>query len=210
MTQALLWQDDIEHNDDYAKLCNALYERELNTLAQSTQSSIEGLQARLKSLPYYVKRTADHMTLSQPPLTLDVQNGSWSLKQSAKMPQLSNDMGAIAKWYQSTSLTLGLVIPIETQQGFELDSIDRIDHDNQRLRTNAHGWFGYSVASLKQDSQRSTKLVKPSKRAMMLACVGHRWINQHKVQPRRLPLRELLLSCSINWKNFKKTAPALR
>lgn len=209
MTQALLWQDDIEHNDDYAKLCNALYERELATLAQTANVSVQGLQSRLKSLPYYIKRTADHMTLCDSPLALDVQNGSWTLKQSAKMPDLNKDFAATLRWYSATTLPLGLVIPVQTLQGYELDSIDRVDTDKLRFRTNAHGWFSFSEEQVFEPDV-NFHLIKPTKRAFMLACAGHRWVNQQKAQPKRLSLRELLLSCNINWKNFKKTAPPIR
>ncbi|QOL25806.1 hypothetical protein LP316_00320 [Thalassotalea sp. LPB0316] len=210
MTQALLWQNDVAHNDDYAKLCNALYERELATLANSSQLSVQGLQARLKSLPYYIKRTADYMTLCETPMTLDVQNGSWSLKQSAKMSDYASDIDAIKQWYSAKPLTVGLVIPIQTQQGFTLDSIDRIDLANGRYRTNTHGWFYYRDERADTMAEKGWQVIKPSKRALMLACAGHRWVNQQKTQPKRLSLRELLLSCTINWKNLRKPAPPLR
>ena len=35
------------------------------------------------------------------------------------------------------------------------------------------------------------------------ACAGHRWRNKRKSSPVIPSLRELILSCQINWKNFK-------
>lgn len=210
MTQALLWQNDVEHNDEYAKLCNALYERELAVLAVADTSSVQGLQSRLKSLPYYIKRTADYMTLCESPMTLDVQNGSWTLKQPTKMPDFATDHEGILAWYGAKPLSLGLVIPYQTTTGFVLDSIDRVDIANNRFRTNTHGWFHLDKPMPNTLEEKGWQIIKPAKKVMMLACAGHRWVNQQKIQPKRLSLRELLLSCNIHWKNLRKAAPPLR
>ena len=84
MSQESLWPETSQ-SSCYAELCNALYERELNLLAIQQVSSVSSVQAKLKSLPYYIKRTADamvrHQSSSNTPLILDTQNACWSLKQ---------------------------------------------------------------------------------------------------------------------------------
>jgi len=198
--QVSLWQDEAQ-SADFAELCSALYEREIAQLAQLNVSSAQAIQGRLKSLPYYIKRTAHMMIQSQTPLDLDVQNATWSAKQAAHMPLTGQELAQVNAWYLSLELTHGLVIPVVEGTHIVLDSIDKIDKDNQRFRTNLHGWF-----SLSQDVKTSEtkRLLKPNKRVMTAACSGHCWINDHRANPVIPSLRELLLSCAINWRNFKQ------
>ncbi len=200
--QTSLWQTE-QKSADFAELCLALYERELALLANSASHSVQAIQGRIKSLPYYVKRTAHLMIEAQSPLLLDVQNASWSAKQLAHMPLSGQDVDAVNQWYASVSLAHGLIVPIATDNHISLDSIDRIDNQQQRFRTNAHGWFYFS-ADKPSSTNPSVKLLKPNKRVMTAACTGHCWLNDHKSHPIILTIRQLLLSCTINWGNFKR------
>jgi hypothetical protein len=198
--QTSLLQGD-HQSADFAELCNALYERELRQLSGSSASSVQDIQGRLKSLPHYIKLTAYSMLQVQTPLALDIQNASWSAKQSLQMPLSGQEVEVVNKWYQSISLSHGLVVPIATSSTILLDSIDRVDKDNQRFRTNAHGWF---YLDNKENNKAIAHLLKPNKKVMTAACSGHSWLNAHRSNPTIPSLRELLLSCAINWRNFKQ------
>jgi hypothetical protein len=197
--QTSLWQGDYQ-SADFAELCNALYERELYQFSKLSISSVKAVQARLKSLPHYIKRTAYSMLQAQTPLELDTQNASWSAKQGLHMPLSGQDKDSVNKWYLSINLVHGLVVPIATPSIILLDSIDRIDNENQRFRTNAHGWFNLLV----EENNTKTLLLKPNKKVMAAACSGHYWLNDKRSNPSIPSLRELLLSCAINWRNFKQ------
>lgn len=228
MSQTSLWQPNSQNNE-FAEICNALYERELQVLAKGDFNSILSLQSRLKSLSYYIKRTAALMSKvneqGRTPLTLDIQNASWSAKQSAKLSLAGQSTKEVSKWYLTQKLTLGLVIPILQGNHVILDSIDRVDLDNQRLRTNYSGWFllsdenddaNFEVGKGKHVHSPSInktqlKILKPNKKVMLAACAGHCWqhtennsFNSARLLPSLLSLRELLLSCAINWKDFKQ------
>jgi len=211
VTQTSLWQAQ-SLSTDYVELCNALYERELTVLANIEVSSTAQLQARIKSLPHYIKRTAHYMTQVNTaklgsPLMLDTQNASWSAKQPTTMPLVGQNDAQIKQWYANFQLPLGLVVPIALNNCIVLDSVDRIDNDKKRIRTNVHGWF--SLIDLTSSVEK--KLLKINKKVMLSACAGHCWQSQqniyksalNKKQPIVLSLRELLLSCQINWQNFK-------
>ncbi|WP_245807545.1 hypothetical protein [Cognaticolwellia beringensis] len=219
VTQSLLWQSE-QQSSDFAELCNALYERELMTLARNEYSSLAGLQSRIKSLPHYVKRTAFALLNAQTPLELDIQNASWSAKQVNTQPsisQLSAYDDNVISWYRSQALVHGLVVPIALNSHIVLDSIDRIDIEKQRFRTNVHGWFSLTDNNtldgtsklakrevMSEVNRHSVNLLKPTKKIMTAACAGHCWKNSRKSQPVMPSLRELLLSCTINWRNFKQ------
>ena len=201
MSQASLFQAH-QQSASYFELCNALYERELRALALVETASAKGLQGRLKSLPYYVKRTADLMTQAETPLDLDIQNASWSSKQSNKIPLTGQDGEDIWAWYQSITILPGLVVPVLKDNKIYLDSIDRIDSENQRFRGNAYGWFDQTRVESANLTQPC--LLKPNKKVMAAACAGHVWSATGKLRPQIPTLRELLLSCSVNWRNFKR------
>ena len=219
VTQSLLWQSQ-QQSADFAELCNALYERELMTLSRSEYSAVNSLQVRIKSLPHYVKRTAFALLNAQTPLDLDIQNASWSAKQASTPPsisQLSAYNENVIAWYKSQPLVHGLVVPIALDSHIVLDSIDRIDVEKQRFRTNVYGWFNLSHSGDDNKTQNdhlnvqdievnhpSVNLLKPTKKIMTAACAGHCWQNSRKLQPIMPSLRELLLSCTINWRNFKQ------
>lgn len=199
MSQVPLWQQQ-QGSAEYAELCNALYERELQQLAQADIQSVTAIQARLKSLPYYINRTVLRMNQADSPLDLDIQNASWSAKQAKVMPLNGQEPDDVWLWYQNIELTPGLITPILSGERILIDSIDRIEPSKERFRTNAHGWFtGSSI----NDKNQQIRLLKPNKKVMTAACAGHRWQDNGIAAPAMLSLRELLLSCSINWRNFK-------
>jgi len=208
VTQSSLWQTNKQSND-FAEICNALYERELRLLANSEISSVASVQGRLKSLSYYVNRTANLMTQvneqGQSPLFLDVQNATWSTKQASKLPLSGQTTAEISAWYltlikRNDISLLGLIVPVLQGEYIALDCIDKVDHEQQRIRTNVSGWF--SLASLTE-----RVLLKPNKKVMLAACTGHCWLNGNKASPIIPSLRELLLSCAVNWHDFHKTQP---
>jgi len=221
--QVSLWKGE-QQSADFAELCNALYERELHQLATIETASVTSIQGRLKSLPYYIQQTARMMMQCTSPLTLDIQNASWSAKQTSQMPisvngtakasdkssvQLSNqDQTLINQWYKSITLKHGLVVPILENKRIVLDCIDKIAPEKNSFRTNAHGWFDLDeIPTTVEPSSNVYSLLKPNKRIMTAACSGHCWVNHHKSIPIMPTLRELLLSCSINWRDFKKPVP---
>lgn len=201
--QTSLWQEQA-HSSDFAELCNALYERELRLLADADIATLQAIQARLKSLPYYIKRTAYLMAQANTPLSLDTQNASWSAKQSAKMPLTGQEHEQVWRWFEGNKIKPGLVVPIALSDRIVLDCIDRVDNNLQRYRTNLFGW-----CSAEQDvNQPAARLLKPNKKVMSAACAGHCWRDNNKVRPVIPSLRELLLSCQINWQNFKQANKA--
>lgn len=216
MTQTSFWQTNKQSND-FAEICNALYERELRLLAHLEKADLHLLQARLQSLSHYIKRTANAMLLrheqANSPLLLDIQNATWSSKQASKIPLAGQANSDILSWYAerltvSKNSLLGLVVPVFVNDHIMLDCIDGIDVENNRIRTNSGGWFLLKAQSDKIDNPaQPRRLLKPNKKVMLAACAGHRWQAEHsktKVQPIIPSLRELLLSCTINWQNFKQ------
>jgi len=213
VTQSSLWQDN-EQSNYFAEICNALYERELRLLANTQIANVKSVQGRLKSLSYYVNRTASLLTQvdeqGDSPLILDVQNATWSAKQASKISLTGQTEQEISAWYlallkKNDLSLLGLTVPVLQGEYIILDCIDKVDNEQQRLRTNVSGWF--SLRSLPEETARSAKqtlLLKPNKKVMLAACAGHCWQNGHKVTPMIPSLRELLLSCAINWHHFHK------
>ncbi|WP_114325418.1 hypothetical protein [Candidatus Colwellia aromaticivorans] len=211
MTQSSFWQTN-KQNNDFAELCNALYEREIHLLANAEVASIQNIQGRLKSLSHYINRTANRMVyvneLGLSPLTLDVQNATWSAKQASKLSVLLQNEEDILSWYltlisQTNKTPLGLVVPILRAEHIVLDSIDRVDTEKKRVRTNVSGWFSLSDVNVDD----SLRLLKPTKKVMLAACAGHQWqgrMNTTKLRPIMPSLRELLISCTIDWQNFKR------
>ena len=211
MTQSSFWQTN-KQNNDFAELCNALYEREIHMLANADISNVHNMQGRLKSLSHYINRTANRMVyvneLNLSPLTLDVQNATWSAKQASKLSVLVQKEQEVLSWYiklisQTNKASLGLIVPILQDEHIILDSIDRIDTEKKCIRTNVSGWFSLVDINV----EPSIRLLKPTKKVMLAACAGHRWQDQvstTKLRPIMPSLRELLISCTIDWKNFKR------
>lgn len=212
MSQSSLWQMHTE-SGHFAELCNGLYQREISKIANENFNSAQAVQVRLKSLPYYVNRTAHAMTQvianKHSPLTLDYQNATWSAKQGQSIPTSvhvrKSEQDVHHEWYLQKGICIGLVVPVLVTEHIILDCIDRIDLDNKRIRTNVSGWFSLAIGSSNNhNSEEGRYLLKPSKRIMVSACTGHRWHGNTKQRPNIPSLRELLLSCAINWTNFKK------
>ena len=216
MSQSNLWQI---HTDtgDFAELCNGLYQREISIIAKGDFISAQAVQARLESLSYYITLTAHAMIrvieLGQSPLLLDTHNASWSAKQSKHTPWFRKEIAQAAKqelantinWYLQEDIYVGLVVPVLLVDHIIIDCIDRIDIDKQRIRTNVGGWFSLTTDECLNIKQPVNKrLLQPNKKIMISACTGHCWQGNSKQIPIIPTLRELLLSCSINWKNFKK------
>jgi hypothetical protein len=149
MTQTSLWQEKI-NDSDFAELCNGLYEREVRSLSVIENPDVRIIQGRLKSLNHYISRTA-HLMLKVEgkgftPLILDLQNASWSAKQSTLQPSNNQSEHEITDWYSAIIRdkglqATGLVVPLLIDNQIVLDSIDRIDVDQKRIRTNIAGWF---------------------------------------------------------------------
>lgn len=201
--QTSIWQYNVQ-SIQFSELCNALYEREL-LLLSSTDIQASTLSGRLKSLPYYIKATALCMTQINTPLDLDTQNATWFTQQVSRIPLAGQQRDVILNWYQQCDIKHGLIVPIALENRIVLDSVERVDKEKKRFRTNTFGWFELSHDEIKHDlSAPRVQLLKPNKRIMMAACAGHTWLNEQKIQPVIPSLRELRLSCDINWKNFKK------
>jgi hypothetical protein len=210
-------QDDIFNNQQtqvqFTELCNALYERELSSLSQSSSSDIRLLKRRLAGLTHHIKRVSEQLLQSQNSMTVDIHNASWQAKQSATCvagrikPEQTLDWSIQHAQY-------GMPVPVHIQflgtDYIELDSIDRIDHQNKKLHLNKNKWFNYDgntyEEELTQTKQAPTltqplkRLLKPTPASLVAACCGHSWNHRGRTQPRVLPLRELLLSTAINWK----------
>jgi hypothetical protein len=217
MTQTSLWQEKINDND-FAELCNGLYEREVRSLAVIENPDVRIIQGRLKSLNHYISRTAHLMLKVEEkgftPLILDLQNASWSAKQSTLQPSNNQSEQEIVDWYSALihdkgQQATGLVVPLLIDNQIVLDSIDRIDVDQKRIRTNIAGWFSPLKSSF-GEKQPDAKLLKANKKIMIAACAGHQWQKNEddlnyrpaKLRPHMPTLRELLLSCAINWKKL--------
>ncbi|RUO80605.1 hypothetical protein CWI84_05975 [Idiomarina tyrosinivorans] len=192
----------------YAELCTALYERELQQLAQIPAVSATALQKRLASLPFYIQRAARGSLASKSPLALDVQNASWSQRQAKQCPanaeRATAQASALNQWLKRHA-ALGLVLPVwvysATEQRILLDSVDRVDREQQRVRLNYQGWFSFDgIAEDPIDS--ACRLIKPDKKVMTAAACGHRWGAQGRLSPTPLSLRELLLVATLDWKGF--------
>ncbi len=214
MSQDSLWQIN-KQNSDFAELCNALYEREIRLLANAKINNPQNMQSRLKSLPYYINRTANLMVSVNEsglsPLTLDIQNATWSANQSSKLSVLAQNEQDVCSWYlalisKTNKASLGLVVPVLKTEHIILDSIDRVDLEKKRLHTNVSGWFSL----IDYSNNNALRLLKPSKKVMTAACAGHQWQGPKmatKIRPVIPSLRELLISCAIDWKDFKRALP---
>lgn len=210
-------QDDIFNNQQtqvqFAELCNALYERELSSLSQSSSQDNRLLKRRLAGLTHHIKRVAEQLLQNQSSMAVDIHNASWQAKQSATCvatrikPEQTQDWSLQHAQY-------GMPVPVHVQflgtDYIELDSIDRIEHQSHKLHLNKNRWFNYDGSPYAEESdqiqhmptltQPLKRLLKPTPASLIAACCGHSWNHRGRTQPRVLPLRELLLSTAINWK----------
>jgi len=207
--QPTIWQQRT-NQQLFAELCNALYERELSRLASDQSLSQQQLQKRMASMPYYIKRAAEHICDLYTPLDLDSQNGSWIANQAAKPFSSKLDHEKNTSFYAQHA-KMALVVPVTFyHSGIEqvvIDSIDEIDIEEQRLHCNEHGWFSFSGEQLETTPLIVKQLHKPTKTIMSAACCGHQWLNGRKSSPRLLSLREMLLATRINWHHLSKLQP---
>ena len=216
--QTTIFTDGESRQASYAELCNALYDKSILELSEHPTLSREGLQQRLGSMTYYVNLAAEKLLNCKTPLQLDLYNGSWQGAQSSACKVDNQNPDTLAKWLTKNSAP-GLVLPVYVGEKrieyIELDVVDKIDHDNKQVRLNKHGWFTFEGIHLscpltnKGDTgathspMTAIRLLKPSKTFLTAACCGHCWNLKGKATtPRRLSLRQLLLTTSINWKNF--------
>ncbi len=199
---------------EFAELCNALYERELHYLAVQGPKQISLLQRRLSGLSHHIKRAARFLAQNNVPIDVDTHNASWQAKQAKHSPARVDQNDKTSDWYQRHAQP-GLVVCIRVQQldceHIELDAIDRVQAENQTLHLNKFGWFNFAGLSLNDspDANAQLTLQKPTKALFTAACCGHCWNHKGRVLPRTLTLRELLLSTTINWKNFAHRATAV-
>jgi hypothetical protein len=190
---------------NFAELSNALYERELQALANSAISDASLLKRKLKGLTHHIKNATMHLLEDEAPISVDVHNGSWQSKQSAKCPLSSQSNDRTLQWY-TKSARLGDVVPVYVEslgvQHIELDCIDIMQSD--RLHLNKFGWFSKSGEYFEiVPKQAKYLLLKPTKSILSAACAGHCWNVRGRGIPKALSLRELLLSTEIDWKLFK-------
>ena len=194
----------------FAELCTALYERELNLLAHQPQVSTGLLQRRLQSLPYHVKNAARGMLESDAPYSLDIQNASWQAPQKRQLAISSTQPAKLQKWL-GRQARLGDTVAIFDLRGpihlARLDSIDRIDKEQQRVHCNMHGWFDFGGRCIEPSAEQSTDssqhhklwLLKPDSNNLAPAFCGHQWSHKGKVDPRTLSLREVLLATTVDF-----------
>ncbi|MCY7296002.1 hypothetical protein [Alteromonas sp. a30] len=198
----------------YAELCNALYDKSIQEVAE-IQLPPKLLQQRLASLTYHVNLATEKLLNCYSPLELDVHNGSWQGSQASTLKIDNVDSEKTLKWLEKNA-AVGLNLPVyigqTREQHIELDVVDKVDHANQKLRLNKNGWFAFNGSPIAKINElapsqeaNTTLLLKPSKAFLTAAVCGHCWNYTGKTIPRRLPLRELLLSTSIDWKTYKLT-----
>jgi hypothetical protein len=190
---------------NFAELSNALYERELQVLANSTITDPTLLKRKLKGLTHHIKNATMHLLEGTAPIHVDVHNGSWQSKQNSKCPLSSQTPDKTLQWY-THSVKQGHIVPVYVEelgeQHIELDCVDIMAAD--RLHLNKFGWFSKTGEYFDiVPKQAKYLLLKPTKSILSAACAGHRWSASGKTLPRALSLRELLLSTEIDWKKYK-------
>ncbi len=202
----------------YAELCNALYDKSIQELAEHSSLEASTLKQRLASLTYHINLAAEKLINCTTPLDLDVYNGSWQGPQSKTCQADKANPDTTAKWLEK-NLEIGLNLPVYIAQKrleyIELDAIDKIDTENQKVHLNKHGWFQFNGTPITEPQSDNSKaklnkkrLLKPNKTFLTAASCGHCWNYKGKTTPRRLSLRELLLSTDINWpKSISKAVP---
>ncbi len=190
---------------NFAELSNALYERELQVLASSKITDPDLLKRKLKGLSHHVKNATMNLLSGNAPIEVDVHNGSWQAKQSAKCPLSSQTPDKTLQWYSQVVQQASIVpvyVEVLGEQHIELDCVDIMSSD--RLHLNKFGWFSKTGEYFDiVPKQAKYRLLKPTKSIMVAACAGHRWTPKGRTMPRALSLRELLLSTEINWKSFQ-------
>ena len=196
---------------EYAELCAALFEATLTDIAKQDNLDTVRIQRKLAGLSYHVKNTAFKLLTVANPLRVDIYNASWQYKQARKCPAKTTLLQETSEWYRKNACH-GLPVPILVmdyeQMYLELDSIDILHLNDDKIHLNKHEWMSLqaedeSPAAITSKQQQLRIIQKPSKAIMTAACCGHRWTHKGVTHPKKLTLRELLLSTTINWKNYK-------
>ncbi len=197
--QTELWRSSSRSNA-YNALCNTFYVREIHRLSKEQFGSVDRLQRRFASLPYYIEKAANHILEGNSPLTLDTQNGSWIAKQSRAMPKVDEEKN---HQFFSQNVFVGLIIPVLVYDAeystVRIDSVDEVTSSG--FHCNQFGWVAMSGSS---QENSGIQVLKPSKAAFSAACCGHVWLLSRATTPRVLTLREMLLAARINWQDFKR------
>ena len=200
-----------EQQLEYAELCTALFESTLLDIAKQDNLDTVRIQRKLAGLSYHVKNAAYKLLTTENPMAVDIHNASWQLKQPRKCPGKQHFTEEAVDWYMKHSC-YGLPVPVLLMDFehiyLELDSIDIMDLPNKRIHLNKNKWISLEAQEdtppvLQHKQQQLVILQKPSKATMTSACCGHRWSHKGITHPRKLSLRELLLSTTIHWKNFR-------
>lgn len=213
-TQTTIFSSGSKRQAFYAELSNALYDKSVLELSETRNLNVQLLQKRLSSLTYHVNLATEKLLNCNSPLELDVHNGSWQATQSSVCKADKVEPQATQEWLQKY-IEIGLNLPVYVVHNriefIELDAVDKIDADNLKLRLNKHGWFYFDGSPTSEQSPRNEQelylkrqILKPNKSLLTAASCGHCWnYKGGKTNPRRLSLRELLLSTGINWKNYR-------
>ena len=208
-------QTSIFHGSDqqleYAELCAALFEATLIDISKQPNLDTARIQRKLGGLSYHVKNAAFKLLTIDNPLNVDIYNASWQYKQPRKNPGKDSVSTDTVEWYQRHAC-YGLPVPVLVkdfeQMHLEVDSIDILDLPGNRIHLNKYDWISLqdnenAPPAIQSKQDRLVILQKPSKVIMASACCGHRWTYKGVTHPRKLSLRELLLTTTISWKNFK-------
>lgn len=86
----------------YAELCNALYDKSIQELAEHSSLEASTLKQRLASLTYHINLAAEKLINCTTPLDLDVYNGSWQGPQSKTCQADKANPDTTAKWLEKT------------------------------------------------------------------------------------------------------------
>jgi len=196
---------------EFAELCAALFEATLTELAKQPNLDTDRIQRKLAGLSHHVKNAAFKLLTVDTPLKVDIYNASWQNKQAAKCPAKDYLSQEACDWYNKFAC-YGLPVPVlikDFEQSYiELDSIDQIDLAAGKVHLNKNKWVELHCndempLAITNKQDQLVVLQKPGKAMMSSASCGHRWNHKGTTHPRKLPLRELLLSTTINWKNYR-------
>ncbi|MDG1921485.1 MAG: hypothetical protein P8I90_00830 [Glaciecola sp.] len=211
-------QSDIFFQDPnsvaYAELCNALYQRECEFLAEHGPTQASLLKRKLKHLHTHVTQCAERLLHNTSPLQVDKHNASYQAKQSPKCPS-RKQTNEIIQSYFNTHHHVGSILVVAVNHlgmtHLEIDSLDKVNNEHALIHVNKFGWFNYAGQPVNAEGScieqtnalQTLTLLKPTKSVLISACCGHRWSHIGKISPRVLTMRELRLSFSIKWKGLR-------
>lgn len=198
----------------FAELCNALYQRECQFLAEYGPAQTSLLKRKLKHLHTHITQCAELLLNNTSPLTVDQHNASYQAKQSAKCPSSKQTHSTIQSYFNTHHHVGSILVVAVNELGMthlEIDSLDKVNNEQALIHVNKFGWFNYAGQPVNADGTsidqtnaiQPLTLLKPTKSVFMSACCGHRWSHTGKISPRVLTMRELRLSFSIKWKGLR-------